>query len=379
MRKISILGSTGSIGVSTMDVVRHLHPEIQVVGIAAHKNIDLLEKQAQEFSVQMVAVYDVEKAKELKRRLPSSIEVVSGEEGLKQVASLESVELVVSAMSGNTGIAPTALAIQKGKDVALANKEILVTAGSYIQSLVKKHGVKLLPIDSEHSALFQCLEGRKQEEVRRLILTASGGPFYRYSDEMLKSATLEGALAHPNWRMGPKVTVDSSTLMNKGLEVIEAHFLFSTPVEKIDVVVHPQSIIHSMVEFQDGSILAQASEPDMKLPIQHTLTYPDRRAGILPPFDFMKARTLEFLPYNKEKFPCLNLAFEALRIGKSMPCYLNAVNEVLVSRFLERQISWHDIARKLEKMLSLHKPYEILHLEEIFEVDTMARKQALFF
>lgn len=374
MKTISILGSTGSIGRNTLEIARHLN--IRVAAIAGNQNIDLLEKQATEFKPDLVAVYDEKNALELQKRLPF-IPVVAGLEGLIAAACHGSVDLVVAAMVGTIGITPIAKAIACGKSIALANKEILVSAGSYIQNLAKKHQVALLPIDSEHSAIFQCIVGEDPEAISRIIITASGGPFLHYPKEDLQNITVEAALNHPSWKMGPKVTIDSSTLMNKGLEVIEAYWLFGVRLDQIQVVIHPQSVIHSMVEYCDGSIMAQMSDPDMKLPIQYALTYPKRKKGVFPPFDITKQRRLDFYPPDYSKFRCLSLAFDSLKAGKSYPCYLNAANEVLVSRFLEKKIGWSEIGEKLEKLLSLHAPKEILSLEEIFEVDTMARNEAL--
>ncbi len=373
-RQVAILGSTGSIGRSTLDVVRHLG--YSVTALAAHSNIELLEAQAREFSPSLIAVFDAMKADELQKRLPH-IEVVAGKQGLIEVARHEASDILVSALSGAIGILPTVAAIEAGKDVALANKEVLVAAGSLVMRLAQEKGVKIIPVDSEHSALFQCLDGRDPSTVRRLILTASGGPFFNHSLEQLERISLEDALKHPTWKMGTKITVDSSTLMNKGLEVIEAYWLFGVSTDKIDVVVHPQSIIHSMVEFIDGSIIAQLSQPDMKLPIQYALTYPSRSQGTLPPFDITRSHRLDFIPVDNIKFRCLPLAYEALDKGHSAPCFLNAANEVLVDRFSKRQISWLDIQRKLDKLMSSHRVQNVDSFEGLFEVDAMAREEAL--
>ncbi|MES2121781.1 MAG: 1-deoxy-D-xylulose-5-phosphate reductoisomerase [Chlamydiota bacterium] len=375
-KKISILGSTGSIGENTLNVVRHLGGELQVVAIAAKSNIDALEKQAREFSPEIIAVYDKEKALVLQKRLPHCKDV-GGLEGLIEAACVSSADVVVSAMSGSLGIAPTLEAVESGKTIALANKEVLVIAGEWVMQRARERGVQIIPIDSEHSALFQCMDNHPKEDVRRMILTASGGPFLRLPQENLESVTLEQALAHPNWSMGPKVTIDCSTLMNKGLEVIEAHHLFGIPVEKIEVVIHPQSVIHSMVEWVDGSIMAQMSAPNMIIPIQYALTYPERRQGILPPFDFRKFSKLEFAEANLQQFVCLDLAFQAIRWGGNAPCYLNAANEVLVDRFVQGQIRWVDIPRKLEKLFSAFSPEKYLNLDNIRATDAMAREHAL--
>lgn len=374
-KNISILGSTGSIGKSTLSVVRHIHPYIRVVAIAAKSNIDLLEEQAREFRPSVVAVFDLDKAEELRARLPG-VNVLSGEEGLIAVARHEESDMLLSALSGTIGIVPTIAAMEEGKDIALANKEVLVSAGAYVTELAAKKGISIIPVDSEHSAVFQCLKGRDPATVHRIILTASGGPFLNFPSERLSDINLEMALNHPTWKMGVKITIDSSTLMNKGLEVIEARWLFGVPVEKIDVVIHPQSIIHSMVEFIDGSVIAQLSQTDMRLPIQYALTYPDSLPSILPPFSFSKNPRLDFLPVDMQKFRCLHLAYEALRREGSLPCYLNAANEVMVSRFCKGEISWLDIANKLERLISIHSVRPVESVKEILAVDTLARIDA---
>lgn len=372
-KRLVILGSTGSIGTQTLQVARHLG--LEVVSLAAYSSIDLLHEQIQEFRPKIVAVFDEKKAPELKKRVPHT-KVVAGPEGLKEAASYYEGDLVISAISGSIGIAPTLSAIESGKDIALANKEVLVAAGEFVMKRAKEKNVRILPVDSEHSALFQCLEHKKKEEVKRLILTASGGPFFHYSIDELKKITKETALKHPSWKMGPKVTVDSSTLMNKGLEVIEAFYLFNRPIDEIEVIVHPQSIIHSMVEMVDGSLFAQMSEPSMIFPIQYAVTWPERSPGFLPPFPFAKHPKLEFFQLEKGKFVCPELAYEALKQGGSFPCYLNAANEVLVAQFLEGKISWLDIGSKLEKLLSCHKRETPSTLEAIFAIDAAARREA---
>lgn len=341
--------------------------------MAAKSNIDLLERQAREFSPKLVAVYEPEAALELQKRIPQ-IPVLAGMDGLKAVASLREADFTMLAMTGSVGLIPAIAAIEAGKEIGLANKEVLVCAGELISDLARKKGVPLLPVDSEHSALFQCLKGEKKEQVRRLILTASGGPFRNWTD--LSQITPDDALAHPNWRMGPKVTVDCSTLINKGLEMIEARWLFDIEPGRIEAVIHPQSRIHSCVEFIDGSMMAQMSDPDMILPIQYALTYPERRAGLMPPYDFLKNGTLTFFPPDKEKFRCLQLAMDAMKAGQSYPCFLNAANEVLVDRFLKKKISWIEIGTKLEKLISSHKAQNLLTLEAILEVDGLAREKA---
>lgn len=373
MKKIALLGSTGSIGRSTLKVVRHLAHELKITVLAARSNLDLLQEQVKEFNPELVAIGDEQKAAEFRRRMPH-IQVVHGIEGLCQAASLPVVDLTLFAMTGISALKPALAAIDQGKTIAIANKEILVCAGELIMRRAKEKNVSVLPVDSEHSAIFQCLE-KDHRSVRRLILTTSGGgPFRSYSIEQLATITLEQALNHPNFRMGTKNTIDSSTLMNKGLEIIEARHLFG--VEAIDVVVHPQQIIHSMVEYVDGSILAQMSEPDMCLPIQYALTYPRRLPGPMAPFDFQKSRQMEFEEPDRKKFPCLRLAEEALKAGRSYPCFMNAANEVLVDSFVKGSFRWGEIASRLEKLMSSHSPFDVLTLDSILAADREARDKA---
>lgn len=375
MNKICVLGSTGSIGTSTLKVVRDSNNLYKVFALAAHSNIDLLEKQALEFKPKIVSVFDEKKAKELKKRLPST-KIVSSIEGLIEVATHSDVDFVMSAISGSVGLIPTIEAIKANKTIGLANKEVLVAAGDLVNKLIKRHDAKVIPVDSEHSAIFQCLKSENNKEIKRLILTASGGPFLNYSKDQLKEIKLEEALKHPNFQMGKKITVDSSTMMNKGLEVIEAYHLFNILESQIDVVVHPQQIIHSMVEFIDGAILGQMSEPSMEIPIRYALSYPIREKSNIKNFDFIKNSTLTFLEPNLEKFLCLSLAIQALKIKKSMPCFMNKANEVLVSRFLENKISWLDISKKLEKLMSFHTPINLVDLSSIMDVEKEAIQKA---
>lgn len=374
-KRLSILGSTGSIGANALKIVRHLKEEFEVVALAANSNIDLLEAQAKEFLPKVIGVFNQGKALELKKRLPG-FHIVGGEEGVLEAATWDSADFVLSGISGFAGIKPTIAAIEKGKQIGLANKEALVAAGNLVITLAKEKGVDLIPIDSEQSGVFQCLKGEKPKEVHRLILTASGGPFLHSSMEDLSIATVDKALCHPNYRMGSKVTIDSSTLMNKGLEMIESHFLFGIPTERIEVVVHPQQIIHSFIEFIDGSIVAQLSEPNMLFPIQFALTYPERRKSPLPYFDFTK-HALHFFKVDKEKFRCLDLAYAAIKEGGSLPCYMNAANEMLVERFLKREIGWLEISRKLENLMHKHKVQKKLNIESLCSIDSEARKEAL--
>ncbi len=375
MKKIALLGSTGSIGRSTLKVVRHLKEELKVVALAARSNLDLLEAQVREFQPLLVAISDPVKAAEFRKRMPQ-VDVVEGPEGLILAAAHPDADFTMLAMSGIAGLEPALAAIAAGKQIGLANKEILVSAGELVAKRAEEKGIKLLPVDSEHSALFQCLEGNSASELRRMILTASGGPFRALTLKQLQTVSIEEALAHPNWRMGPKVTIDSSTLMNKGLELIEARWLFGVAPERIEVIVHPQSIIHSCVEYCDGSMLAQMSEPDMVLPIQYALTWPNRRPGLMPPFDFLKNGQLTFESPDRKKFTCLKLAEESLKMGRSYSCALNAANEILVDRFLNGELNWIDIGTKLEKLMSSHSATDVLTLETVLAVDRENRMKA---
>ena len=374
-KRIALLGSTGSIGKSTLRVVRHLPNDLEIAALAAKSNIDALYKQALEFSPKLIAVFDKEKALILQKKLPS-IPVLGGMEGLRAVASFEGADFTMLAMTGSAGLLPAVSAIEARKQIGIANKEVLVCGGEWISGLAKQNGVELIPVDSEHCALHQCLQGQKKSAVRRLILTASGGALRDKTSEELKRVTLQDALSHPNWHMGTKVTIDCTTLMNKGLEMIEARFLFDIEPERIEAVIHPQSRIHSCVEFVDGSILAQIADPDMVLPIQYALTYPERKQGMLEPYDFLKNGTLTFYPPDSQRFPCLQLALDALKAGKSYPCFLNAANEVLVDRFVQGQIPWTAIGEKLDKLISSHQPENVLTLEAILAVDASARQLA---
>lgn len=374
-KRIALLGSTGSIGKSTLRVVRHLPEDLEITALAAKSNVEELYAQALEFSPRLIAVFDSESAFLLQKRLPH-IPVLEGMEGLKAVASFEEADFVMLAMTGSAGLLPAVAAIEARKQIGLANKEILVCGGEWISGLAKQYGVELIPVDSEHCALHQCLRGQNKSAVRRLILTASGGALRDKTLEELKRVRVEDALAHPNWQMGAKVTIDCTTLMNKGLEMIEARFLFGIDPEQIEAVIHPQSRIHSCVEFVDGSVLAQIAEPDMVLPIQYALTYPERKQGMLKPYDFLKNGTLTFYPPDNQRFPCLQLALDALKAGKSYPCFLNAANEVLVERFVQGKISWTAIGEKLDKLISSHVPENVLTLDAILAVDAGARQLA---
>lgn len=375
-KRIAILGSTGSIGKSTIDVVRNLGPERVTIGaLAAQSNIDLLEQQAREFHPDLIAVENQAKAFELQKRLPE-MTVLSGMDGVSAAASYASVDLVVSALVGTAGLIPTVAAIKAGKRIALANKEALVAGGAFVMGLAKEHGVDIIPVDSEHSAIFQCLNGESRSSIDRIILTSSGGPFRSHTADQLATVTVDDALRHPTWSMGPKVTIDSSTLMNKGLEVIEAFWLFGVAIENIDVVIHPQSLIHSMVEFVDGSMLAQMSRPTMLVPIQYAITYPERAPGLIERFDFKKHGSLQFFEPDLDKFRCLKLAYDSLREGGSLPCFMNGANEVLVERFLRNEIGWKEISFKLDALMHQHSVSTITSIDDILEIDILARRVA---
>lgn len=379
MKNICILGSTGSIGKSSLEVIDNLSDQFQVLYLTTNKNTAVLRRQIDRFKPKAVAVVDTHCATALKHSLNGSIHVYAGEEGLLELASKDDVEIVISSLVGLAGLRPTIEAIKKGKTVALANKETLVAAGEIITRLVKEHNAKLIPIDSEHSAILQCLAGENSEHLAKLLLTASGGPFLHVDTKDFDSITVEEALKHPNWNMGDKVTIDSATLMNKGLEVIEAHWLFNLPPEKIEVLIHPQSIIHSMVEFIDGSIKAQLGVPDMKIPIQYSLTYPERVESNYPRIDFSKLRQMTFYKPDTEKFKCLALSYDALRCGGTMPAVLNAANEVAVNLFLQRKIKFSMIPTIIEEAMHNHSVKFNPSLEDIIEADASARQFVLNF
>ncbi|WP_024622261.1 1-deoxy-D-xylulose-5-phosphate reductoisomerase [Metaclostridioides mangenotii] len=375
MKKISILGSTGSIGKQTLDVVRENSDKFEVVAISANSSVDLLLEQIVEFKPKYVTVYQDVSYKKLKDSIPSGIdiEVLCGMEGLKAISTLDEIDILLTAVVGMIGLVPTIAAIEKGIDIALANKETLVTAGKLVMDLAQKNGVKILPVDSEHSAIFQSLQGENLKNIDKLILTASGGPFRGKKREDLINITKNEALKHPNWSMGRKISIDSSTLMNKGLEVIEAKWLFDVSYNKIDVVVHPQSIIHSMVQFDDSSVIAQLGCPDMKLPIQYALGYPDRISNSYERIDFSKIATLTFENPDLDTFPCLNLAYKCLELGGTYSAALNSANEILVNEFLEDKIEFYDIPYFIEKVLESHKSIENATLEDILEIDRWSR------
>ena len=375
-KKIVVLGSTGSIGINTLRVITRLRNRFQIVALAAKENINLLEKQIRKFHPEVIALANKKSAQELRGRF-KNMKVLDGEEGLIEVARLKEADLVVSAIVGASGLIPTLEAIRAGKRVALANKEALVMAGEIIMNAAHKRGVDILPIDSEHSAIFQCLKGERKREVSRIILTASGGPFLRLSFSRLKSVTPQEALRHPTWEMGKKITVDSATLMNKGLEVIEAHHLFGIDIDRIEVVIHQEAIVHSLVEFVDGTMLAHLGTPDMRLPIQYALTCPERLPNPLKGLDLVKIKKLTFQKPDTKRFPCLKLAYKAARIGGAAPAVLNAANEIAVSLFLKRKVGFMEIPEMIEKVLKRHKPIKNPTLSEILKADAWAREKAL--
>jgi 1-deoxy-D-xylulose-5-phosphate reductoisomerase len=375
-KRIILLGSTGSIGESALRVVRSLSDRLQVVGLAAGSQYERLWEQYLEFQPEAVALYEPEAAKALRSRLPKTVPCYCGPEGLCQLVEELEAELVLVAIVGTQGLRPTISALATGKDVALASKEVLVMAGEIVVDLARKCGRRLLPVDSEHNAIFQCLEGRRPEELRRIILTASGGPFRCTPKNALAHVTQEQALNHPTWKMGRKITIDSATLFNKGLELIEARWLFGVEVDRISVVIHPQSIIHSMVEFVDGSLLAQLSVSDMRVPIQYALTYPERLPSRVEPLNLVEVGSFSFEEPDLDRFPALQLAREAGKRGATFPCVLNAANEVAVQAFLEGALSFEGIALCVREVMERHAPVPGPSLEEIFEADRWARSEA---
>lgn len=375
MKKIAILGSTGSIGTQTLEVVRE-NKDIEVLGLAAGNNIKLLERQIREFHPKMAAVWSEERAKELRENVKDlNIKIVSGMEGLIELSVMKESEILVTAIVGMIGIRPTIEAIKAGKDIALANKETLVTAGHIIMPLAKEYQVAILPVDSEHSAIFQSLQGGQEKALHKILLTASGGPFRQKTREELLNIQVEDALKHPNWEMGRKITIDSSTLVNKGLEVIEAKWLFDVSLDQIEVVVHPQSIIHSMVEYVDGAIIAQLGTPDMKLPIQYALYYPERRFLPGDRLDFAALSKLTFEKPDMETFYGLRLAFEAGKEGGSLPTVFNAANELAVSKFLERKIKYLEIPEIIEHCMQAHKTIADPSVDEILQTEQEVYEQ----
>lgn len=369
MKKIAILGSTGSIGTQTLEIVRQ-NPDLEVAALSAGSNVELMEKQIREFHPRKAAMWSEKAAADLAGRVADlDVEIVYGMEGLLEIAAAEEAEILVTAIVGMIGIRPTIAAIEQGKTIALANKETLVTAGHLIMPLAKKHGVSILPVDSEHSAIFQSMNGENKERISKIILTASGGPFRGKKRDELAKMTIEDALKHPNWSMGKKVTIDSASLVNKGLEVMEAGWLFDVPLEKIQVVVHPQSIVHSAVEYEDGAIMAQLGVPDMKLPIQYALFYPDRRPMPGKRVDLFALGQLTFERPDTDTFRGLALAYEAAKTGGSMPTVYNAANEKAVALFVERKIGFLQIPELIEQCMGNHKVIKNPSVEEILHAE----------
>jgi 1-deoxy-D-xylulose-5-phosphate reductoisomerase len=380
VKRLAVLGSTGSIGEQTLAVVEAFPERFRVTALGAGRNVEKLAAQVRQLGPELVAVADADAARALRERLAGvRVEIAVGPAGLEDVARAPA-DLVVSGLVGAVGLAPTLAALAAGRDVALANKEVLVMAGALVVREVRRRGVALLPVDSEHSAIFQALAGQRREDVARLVLTASGGPFRTWPAERIARATTEEALAHPNWEMGPKITIDSATLMNKGLEVIEARWLFDVPPERVDVVVHPQSIVHSLVEFHDGQVLAQLSVPDMRAPIAFALSYPERLPLELPRLDLAAVGRLEFEAPDRKRFPCLDLAWAALAGDEAAPAVLNAANEIAVRAFLDRRVPFPAIAATNEAVLTSHLARrgsaQVAGLGDVLEADAWARARA---
>jgi 1-deoxy-D-xylulose-5-phosphate reductoisomerase len=377
MKTIVILGSTGSIGTNTLDIVERFPDEFRVVGLTAATNDEKLEEQIRRFKPRMVALSNESAAVRLRQRCAGlPVEILAGPAGVVQVASLPEAEMVISAIVGGAGLVPTLAAIRAKKQIALANKEPMVMAGKLMQEEARKHGVRIFPVDSEHSAIFQSLEGHRLEDVRRLILTASGGALWMLNKDELEDVTPERALQHPNWKMGAKITIDSATLMNKGLEVVEARWLFEIPESKIDVLIHRESIIHSLVEYQDRSMIAQLGLPDMRTPISYALRYPQRMPLDLPSLDLTEIGKLTFCKPDYDRFPCLSLGYESLRVGGTMPATMNAANEVAVEAFLNGGIRFVDIAEIIRSTMEAHQPRQVESLDDALATDRWAREKA---
>lgn len=377
MKSIALLGSTGSIGVSTLDLVRRFPSRFTLYGMVAGQNLKRLVRQIKEFAPKCVSIKNEKDVPRLRKLLGSQrVEILWGEQGATTVATAGEVDVVLAAIVGGAGLMPTLQAVRAGKEIALANKEALVMAGEIFVKAAKEKRVRLFPVDSEHSAIFQCLLGNRREEVDKLILTASGGPFLKTPLKRLHKVTVEQALKHPNWKMGRKITIDSATMMNKGLEVVEAHWEFDMDPGQIDVVIHPQSVVHSMVRYQDGSIIAQMGVPDMRIPIAYALAYPHRLKGGWKPLELTRRGGLNFLPVEKKRYPALGLAYAALKEGGTMPAVLNAANEVAVGAFLNGRIGFREIPHVIEKTMSSHTPKHPRDVEEILDVDRWARERA---
>ncbi len=377
MVNVAILGSTGSIGRSCLEVIEKLSHRFRVLGLAAGRNIGLLEKQVERFKPEIISVERKEEAEALREKFRGgSLRVTYSQEGVEEVAGLDQNDIVVSAITGISGLRPTLAALKAGKKIALANKESMVVAGPLIHKIIQESGSQVIPVDSEHSGVFQCLAKEKLGNVRKVILTASGGPFFKSTTQEMMNITPEEALNHPRWKMGRKVTIDSATLMNKGLELIEARWLFGLEPGKLGVLIHPQSIVHSLVEMNDGSVLAQLSPTDMKIPIQYALTYPERENALLPSLDLTQVRSLEFFEPDLDKFPLLKLARLALEEGASFPVALNAANEIVVASFLKKEIRFVEIAEVVSEVVESHNKREIRDLDDILSIDRETRLMA---
>jgi 1-deoxy-D-xylulose-5-phosphate reductoisomerase len=377
VKSIALLGSTGSIGVSTLDLVRRFPDRFRIFGMVAGQNLKLLAAQIREFAPQCVAIKNESDVPRLRKLLgKKTIEIGWGVKGATAISAANDVDVVLAAIVGAAGLVPTLEAIRAGKEVALANKEALVMAGEILVNEAKKANSRLFPVDSEHSAIFQCLEGNQRDEVDKLILTASGGPFLKTPLSRLSTVTISQALKHPNWKMGRKITIDSATMMNKGLEVVEAHWEFNMEPSRIDVVIHPQSVVHSMVRYQDGTIIAQLGIPDMRIPIAYALAYPHRLNGGWKPLEVTDHEELNFLPVDKKRYPALGLAYDALNQGGTMPAVLNAANEIAVEAFLAGKIGFRKIHRTIERTMCSHSPQAARDVEDVLDADRWARERA---
>jgi len=377
MKKLLILGSTGSIGVSSLDVVRKFPGQFSVTALSTNSRIDLLYQQIEEFKPEFIVIKDKKAANDFNSKYKVNAKILTGSKGLIEITSTLDYDILINALVGFAGLNPTIEAIKREKRIALANKETLVVAGQLVTSSCNKYGAEIIPVDSEHSAILQSVIGENRNEINKLILTASGGPFLNMDINLLENVTVEQALSHPNWKMGNKITIDSASMMNKGLEVIEAHWLFDLPKEKIEVIIHPQSIIHSMVEFIDGSIKAQLSVPDMRLPIQFALSYPERYDADFVNTDFAKIKNLTFFEPDLDKFKCLKLAYDVMEEGGTAPCILNAANEIAVDKFLNRKIKFSQIPEIIQRSLDFVKNHKTADLETILDTDRQTREFAL--
>ncbi|GAB6183390.1 1-deoxy-D-xylulose-5-phosphate reductoisomerase [Thermodesulfovibrio hydrogeniphilus] len=375
MKNVVILGSTGSIGKSALEVIKMFPEKFKVLGLGAKSSIEILEEQIREFKPKYVAVHEKKACEALKKRI-KNIEILQGQEGISEIAKLKEADIVISAIVGAAGLVPTFEAVKAGKTIGLANKESLVMAGEIIKREAKKSGAKIIPVDSEHSAVFQCINGCNRSYIKKIWLTASGGPFRGKKKEEIENVTPKEALNHPKWKMGKRITIDSATLMNKGFEVIEAHHLFDIPVENIGVLIHPQSIIHSLVEFVDGTYLAQMSNPDMKAPIALALSFPDRLHDIIKPIDWAATSHLSFELPDTEVFPCLKLAYEAVKIGGTMPTVLNAADEIAVEAFLSGRLKFSNIYKVIKKVMNSHSVKAVESIDDVIEADKWAREKA---